>query len=93
MLALPSIINRAVQINGDAAATIMQDRVRTWKELGTEIALFAGGLKTLGVKSGDRVAILAQNSDRYYLSMFAISGAGGVFVPVGCEFQFPMCLS
>lgn len=82
MLSLPSVVNRATQINGDAAATIMQDRCRTWKELGTEIALFAGGLKSLGVASGDRVAILAQNSDRFYLTMFAISGAGGVFVPI-----------
>ncbi len=82
MLSLPSIIERAMQINGDAAATIMQDRVRTWKELGAEIALLAGGLEKLGVESGDRVAILAQNSDRFYLSMFAISRAGGVFVPI-----------
>lgn len=82
MLTLPSIIDRAMQINGDAAATIMQDRVRTWKELGAEIALLAGGLKKLGVEPGDRIAILAQNSDRFYLCMFAISRAGGVFVPI-----------
>ncbi len=82
MLTLPSIINRAAQIRGDAPATIMQDRVRTWRELQEEIALLAGGLKKLGVEPGDRVAILSVNSDRYYLAMFATSLAGGVFVPI-----------
>ncbi len=82
MLTLPSIINRAVQVNGEAPATIMRDRVRTWRELGKEVALLAGGLKKLGVEPDDRVAILALNSDSYYLSMFAVSLAGGVFVPV-----------
>ena len=82
MLSLPSIIDRAMQINGDAAATIMDDRVVTWNTLAGDIAKLAGGLHGLGLKRRDRVAILSPNSDQYYLAMFAISWAGGVFVPV-----------
>ena len=82
MLTLPSIIDRAMQINGDAAATIMDDRVCTWTALGNEIARFAGGLRRIGVEPGDRVAILAHNSDYYYQALFAISRSGGVFVPI-----------
>jgi long-chain acyl-CoA synthetase len=82
MLSLSAAIQRATKINGDAPATIMGNRVSTWKELGAEIALLADGLKKLGLETGDRVAILAQNSDRYYLSIFATSWAGGVFVPI-----------
>ncbi len=82
MLSLSGAIKRALQVNSNSPATIMQERVRSWKELVAEVALLAGGLQKLGVEPGDRVAILSQNSDLYYLSLFGISWAGGVIVPI-----------
>ena len=35
-----------------------------------------------GLAKGDRVAILALNSDRYYEFYFGVAWSGGVFVPV-----------
>ena len=41
-----------------------------------------GRLRALGVGTGDRVAILSLNSDRYYEYYFAVPWAGAVFVPI-----------
>ena len=55
----------AVQLRKDAPGTIHAGRSRSWKEIGHRVACAAGGLRRLGVEAGDRVAILAHNSDLY----------------------------
>ena len=57
-------LKRNVQMNGDGIATKFGDRQRTWRALQDRVARLAGGLSQLGVNVGDRVAILALNSDR-----------------------------
>lgn len=46
------------------------------------VSRVAGALSTLNVGRGDRVAILAQNTDRYLELMYAIAWIGAVFVPI-----------
>src|SRR5258706_5000756 len=43
---------------------------------------FSNGLRTLGVKVGDRVAILSENRPEWAMADFAILAAGAVTVPV-----------
>src|SRR3954449_1693524 len=43
---------------------------------------FSNGLRTLGVKPGDRVAILSENRPEWAMADFAILAAGAVTVPV-----------
>jgi acyl-CoA synthetase (AMP-forming)/AMP-acid ligase II len=45
------------------------------------VAWLAGVLQHLGMQAGDRVAILAQNSDRYLEYQMAVPWAGGVLNP------------
>ena len=78
MFSLTQLIRRSAQINPTGVATSMNGRVNTWQQLLSQVANLAGGLKQLGIKTDDRVAILALNSDRYYQSMFAIPWAGGL---------------
>ena len=54
--------------------TISDGRVRTSRESVDRIKRLAGGLQTLGLRTGDRVAILASNSDYYH------EGAPGLLV-------------
>ncbi len=82
MSSLPQIIHRTVQCNPDKIATRFRDRVHTWAVFQDRIARIATGLKTAGVREGDRIACLALNSDRYYEFYFAVSWAGAVFVPI-----------
>jgi len=67
----------------DLPATRFQERTRTFGELDeSSSALGAGLVEELGVKPGDRVAILDKNSDDYLELLFALDKAGAVGVPV-----------
>jgi long-chain acyl-CoA synthetase len=62
-------------------ATIFENRRRTYAEVLDRVARFAAGLAALGAKPGDRVAILALNSDAYFEAYYAIFWAGCLAVP------------
>jgi len=82
MSSLPQIIRRTVQVRGDCNATRFGERSQTWREMQERIARLAAGLHSLGIGAGDRVAVLALNSDRYYEFYYGVSWAGAVFVPI-----------
>jgi long-chain acyl-CoA synthetase len=86
---LTQFVRRAAQANKDGIATEMGDRKRTWPEFLDRIQRLAGGMRQLGVAPGDRVAMLALNSDRYLEYFFAVPWAGGVFVPVNTRLAGP----
>ena len=54
----------------------------TWSELLFEIRAFSMGLAALGVKRGDKVAIIGQNRPRLYWAFCAVQALGGVPIPV-----------
>lgn len=74
-------IHRSIKLRAAATATIFGDRRRTWLEHGDRVSRFAAGLSSLGLRKGDRVAIIANNSDLYIEVINAIVWAGGVAVP------------
>ena len=82
MSSLPQIIRHTVQLRGDQTATRCGGRSQTWVKFQDRIARLASGLHGLGIEEGDRVAVLALNSDRYYEFYFGVAWAGAVFVPV-----------
>ena len=82
-------LKRAVQVNGEGVATIDGQRQRTWHEFAVRVEKLAGALKSLGLKEGDRLAILALNSDRYLEYFFAVPWAGGVIVPLNTRLAPP----
>jgi len=53
------------------------------------VARIAGALTALGVQRGDRVAILALNSDRYFELMYALPWIGAVMVPINTRLAAP----
>ncbi|HSG89079.1 MAG TPA: long-chain-fatty-acid--CoA ligase [Pseudomonadales bacterium] len=89
MFSLTSMARRAAQINPAAIATSDSGRVVHWSDFPDRVSRLAAGLRDLGVGAGDRVAILALNSDRYYEFYFAVAWAGGVFVPVNTRLAAP----
>ncbi|MEL6873608.1 MAG: AMP-binding protein, partial [Pseudomonadota bacterium] len=54
----------------------------TWSEVAAEVRDFAIGLAELGVKRGDRVAIVGSNRPRLYWTFTAAQSLGAVPVPV-----------
>jgi long-chain acyl-CoA synthetase len=86
---LNDMIERNAQTNGRDIATRFRDRSHTWSEFSARCARLAEGLRQLGVQPGARVAILAQNSDRYTEFFFAVARAGAVFVPINTRLAVP----
>jgi long-chain acyl-CoA synthetase len=74
-------LHRALQKHPDRAMTIFGERTRSVRESVDRIARLAAGLRKLGLQAGDRVGMLALNSDRYLEYFFAVPWAGGVVNP------------
>lgn len=67
---------------GDAVALISRGRPTTYDSLRDQIDRFRGGLASIGVKDGDRVALLCSNSRHFVVCYFATLGLGAVAVPL-----------
>ncbi len=80
-------LRRALQINPNGLAVVCGERRRTWGEIGERVARLAGALQALGISSGERVAILSMNSDRYLELYLAAGWAGGVIVPLNIRWS------
>ena len=86
---ISSIVNRATQVNGAGLASNFQGRSQNWNQFANRVSRLASGLCGLGVKPGDRVAMLSLNSDRYLEYFFAVPWSGGVFVPINTRLAPP----
>jgi long-chain acyl-CoA synthetase len=71
-----------VRRNPEGLAVVGQHRRWNWAEFQEVVARFAGVLRAEGVRDGDRVAILADNSDLFLAAFYAVPWAGGVLVPI-----------
>jgi acyl-CoA synthetase (AMP-forming)/AMP-acid ligase II len=80
-------LHRAVQASPHHPATVHAGRTRTFAEHADRVARLAGALAALGVEEGDRVAILALNSDRYAEYLLAVPWAAAVVNPVNIRWS------
>jgi len=78
---LTQALHRAVQQHPERTALRFGGRQRTFRDFGDRVARLAGALQALGMCSGDRVAMLSLNSDRYLEYQMAVPWAGGVLNP------------
>lgn len=84
---LTQSLRRAIQQNPDAIATVFGERRQAWAQFGDRVARYAAVLRDQGVRPGDRVALMALNSDRYLEYYFAVWWAGGVVNPVNIRWS------
>ena len=82
-------LRRAEQVNAGGTAIEFGERISTWGEVAERVRKMAGALAGLGLEAGDRVAILANNSDRYLEYYFFVPWAGGVVVPLNTRWAAP----
>lgn len=54
----------------------------TYAEIGAAVAEFRGGLASLGVGPGDRVAVIADNRPEWAVGAYATYGLGAQYVPM-----------
>jgi long-chain acyl-CoA synthetase len=84
---LTQTLHRAEQVRPNATATIYNRRRQTYAELTQRVRRLAGALKSLGVQPGDRVGMLALNSDRYLEYYLGVWWAGAVLNPVNTRWS------
>lgn len=80
---------RGVQIAGSNTAIISDGHQFTYRNFLSRCRRLATVLKDLGAKPGDRIAILAANSNHYIESYVAIPAAGYVLVPLNTRHAEP----
>jgi acyl-CoA synthetase (AMP-forming)/AMP-acid ligase II len=80
-------LHRALQNRPDAVMTVFGGRTRTFAEVADRVARLAAALRARGVGSGDRVAMLALNSDRFSEYLLAVPWADAVLNPVNIRWS------
>ncbi|MEP7112889.1 MAG: long-chain-fatty-acid--CoA ligase [Ilumatobacteraceae bacterium] len=82
MLTLADPIEHALNCFGARLAVNDAERSLTFADLAERCRRLAAGLVELGVRRGDRVALLAANGHRYLEAFFGLPAAGIVLVPM-----------
>ena len=77
---LVALYERSVREAGDSVATEFFGRTATYAELGDQIERAAEGLRRLGVKAGDRVALVLPNCPQHVVAFYAILRLGAIAV-------------
>ncbi len=80
-LTIGEIFAQAVREFGDSTAMIYFGRRVSYRRLGEGVARFAAVLAHLGVKKGDRVALLLPNIPQYPIAHYAVMQLGAIAVP------------
>ncbi|CAO4155755.1 Long-chain-fatty-acid--CoA ligase [Methylorubrum aminovorans] len=80
----PTLLHHLLEGAGadDSSAIVEGAETLTYGGFRARVAALAQRLRALGLAPGDRVAILLPKSIRECVAIFAVSAAGGVFVPV-----------
>ncbi|MFI6225926.1 acyl-CoA ligase (AMP-forming), exosortase A system-associated [Micromonospora echinospora] len=76
------LVADAATRRGDAPAVTAGHTTVTYAELWAQVARVGVGLRRLGLRGGDRVAIHLDKRPETVSAIFGTSAAGGVFVPV-----------
>ncbi|HKJ18810.1 MAG TPA: AMP-binding protein [Xanthomonadales bacterium] len=79
---LPEVIALNAKWQGDRPAIVFGDRTLSWREFHDRACQVANGLDSIGIRKGDRVAVLMSNSADMVVVMFGIIIAGCATVPL-----------
>lgn len=79
---LRNVLEHAVKLYGDKVAIIDGDTRYNYRQASERIHRLAAGLLGLGLKPGDHIGILANNSHRYYETYFVADIAGMPLAPL-----------
>lgn len=67
---------------GGAPAVTYKNATLTYADLWRDLRRVGAGLKRLGLKRGERVGVYVEKRLEYVTSVFGVSAASGVFVPI-----------
>jgi carnitine-CoA ligase len=83
---LHGLVASRARTDPDRPFLIFNDRTRSWGEFHDDVERTAAMLAGRGIAKGDRLAIMATNSDAFVLLFFALARLGAVMVPINPDF-------
>ncbi len=84
---LTQALHRLKQQKPQGEACHFRGRRRTWSEFVDRVARLASALQAAGMRPGDRVGMLALNSDRYLEYMMGVWWGGGSLNPINTRWS------
>lgn len=82
----PKLLVHNARVRGNRAAVRHKDlgiwQSWTWAQTLDEVRAFSAGLAEIGLKRGDKLAIIGQNKPRLYWAMCAAQALGAIPVPL-----------
>lgn len=85
---IPKLLQNSLNQFADKTSLVfVGEKDYTYQELGEDVKSTAGLLKKLGVKHGDKVAILSTNMPNWGIAYFSISWIGATAVPILPDFH------
>jgi len=84
---LIEMLDLSATVNPEKIAMYFLDRKVTYRELSFASDRFGQGLKNLGVKRDDRLAIFLSNCPEFVIAYFGIIKAGATVVPINNMFR------
>ena len=79
-ITLPEALERTARNYPDQTALLMMGKKISYQELNTLVNRFAAALQDLGVKKGDKVALLLPNIPQGFIATYAVFRLGAVVV-------------
>ncbi|TMG45087.1 MAG: long-chain fatty acid--CoA ligase [Chloroflexi bacterium] len=86
---LQAMLDDAAESHPSATATIFFNRKRSYKSISDAAWRFANGLRRLGIKQGDRVALVLPNTPQFVIAFYGALRAGAIVVPCNPRYTAP----
>jgi len=84
---LPEALRRCVSKWGERELLVFAGERITVNAFAREVSRFAGGLRALGVRRGDNVAVWLANVKEYAVAEFALAALEAAMVPINTRYQ------
>ncbi|MCP5086784.1 MAG: long-chain fatty acid--CoA ligase [Rhodobacteraceae bacterium] len=79
---VPDMAAKRAELSPDAPAFVTDEKTWSFTDINRAADGFAQGLVSLGLKQGDRLAVLSLNSAAFFIALFACQKSGVILAPM-----------
>lgn len=87
MNTLPEMFRQVVNANASRTAIVSSEGTLFYADLGKRVSALAAEFDSLGVRPGDRIALLLPNGPGFVIGYFAIMALGAIVVPLNEHYE------
>ncbi|MBM7694024.1 long-chain acyl-CoA synthetase [Peribacillus deserti] len=75
-------LHETAEVSADKTAYIFMDQKTNYRELDMAVSKFSNGIKKLGIKKGDHIALIVGNTPHFIIGMYGALRAGATVIPI-----------